>query len=637
MEQALNRNRRCDRWKWLPIAAVLGVLSVGCGETESAGSAPAMDAGTGGSAGSGGTGGNLGVNGADGAVGPNFADALGENPALFADPLRNPGDFPGMSTDAAEGAQAYADAALACYATPVACGGPECGAFASCCVNTGACCAPVVDNAALPALLDFRGCGVLDLLDCAEASSAITTTFGELEPVLNPRGLVPNGTADAEGGALIGEPVNLASQRVELDVQFALPVGCSGTCLESAGVAFTATAPGTFVDAEVGLLLSGSRGLVNVMIGNEVADSFFAAPGSTKWRLVLSPDGSAELFRDDALQGRYPFDAAALTQAQLVAFGRNLSATANSAAIASIEVQVADCDNPRAWIERQPVSVSIGVGDAARHAFGASPSIVDLGQTTQVAYELDGEIYVGQLVTPGEVFVAVPAPVLGPSEPDEAMGLEDPEFVFDGSNVFLFYTARDASGAGSIRAAVSSLGVTAFTRTGTAGLIPAGDIVSYEAPTVAYREGLWLLVVRATHLGGATELQAFYTSNLDDGWAPVVNGALEQLTRVQSATSEITEPSLMIHNSAYQLYYARRSGTRWSVELLVSDELLLWRPMGDVLGGSDEAYDSLGARSPDVLSGPDRIDIVYSGQDGVAFRLGTASRTAPSDTAPSIF
>ena len=440
------------------MAAVLAVVSFGCGETESAGSSPAMDAGTGGSAGSGGYRGRLGCERRGGAEAPNFADALGENPALFADPLRNPGDFPGMSTDATEGAQAYAEAALACYATPDACGGPECGAFASCCVNTGACCAPVVDNAALPAVLDFRGCGVLELLDCAEASSAMTTTFGELEPVLNARGLVPNGTANAEGGALIGEPVNLASQRVELDVQFALPVGCSGTCLESAGVAFTATAPGPFVDAEVGLLLSGSRELVNVMIGNEVADSFFAGPGSTKWRLVLSPDGAAELFRDGALQGRYAFDAAALTQAQLVAFGRNLSATANSAAIASIEVQVADCDNPRAWSERQPVSVSIGVSDAARHAFGASPSIVDLGQTKQVAYELDGAIYVGELVTPGEVFVAVPAPVLVPSEPDEAMGLGDPELVFDGSNVFLFYTARDASGAGSIRAAVSDLG-----------------------------------------------------------------------------------------------------------------------------------------------------------------------------------
>ncbi|MBT8468362.1 MAG: hypothetical protein KJN97_06395 [Deltaproteobacteria bacterium] len=633
----MNRNRRQDRRKWLAMAVVLALVSFGCGDTESDGSAPGIDSATGGTGGSAGTRGDSGVNGAGGAEAPNFADALGDNPALFADPLRNSGDFPGTSTDAAEGAQAYAETALACYATPDACRGPECSAFASCCVNTGACCAPVVDNAALPAALDFRGCGALELFDCAEASSAMTTTFGELEPVLNARGLVPNGTADAEGGALVGEPVNLASQRVELDVQFALPVGCSGTCLESAGVAFTATAPGPFVDAEVGLLLSGSRELVNVMIGNEVADSFFAGPGSTEWRLVLSPDGTAELFREGVLQGRYAFDAAALTQAQLVAFGRNLSAPANSAAIASIDVQLADCDNPRAWIERQPISVSIAVSDAARHAFGASPSIVDLGEASQIAYELDGAIYLGERVTPAEVLVAVPAPVLVPSEPDEAMGLEDPELVFDGSNVFLFYTARDVSGAGRVRAAVSDLGLSAFTRTGTAGLVPAGDIISYEAPTVAYGEGLWLLVVRATHSDGATELQAFYTSSLADGWAPVLDGGLERLTRVESATSEITEPSLMIHNSAYQLYYARRSGTRWSVELLVSDELLLWRSLGDVLGGSDEAYDSLGARSPDVISGPGRVDIVYSGQNGVAFRLGTASRTAPSDTAPSIF
>jgi hypothetical protein len=94
---------------------------------------------------------------------------------------------------------------------------------------------------------------------------------------------------------------------------------------------------------------------------------------------------------------------------------------------------------------------------------------------------------------------------------------------------------------------------------------------------------------------------------------------------------------LIIHNSAYHLYYARRTGTRWSVELAVSDELILWRSMGEVLGGSNEGFDSLGARSPDALSQPDRIDIVYAGQDGVSFRLGTASRAAPSDTAPSFF
>ena len=117
----------------------------------------------------------------------------------------------------------------------------------------------------------------------------------------------------------------------------------------------------------------------------------------------------------------------------------------------------------------------------------------------------------------------------------------------------------------------------------------------------------------------------------------MVNGDLEQLTRVEDATSELTGPSLIVHNSAYQLYYGRRTGTRWAVELAVSDELLLWRPMGEVLGGSGEGFDSLGARSPDAISQPDRIDIVYSGQDGVSFHLGGASRAAPSDTAPSIF
>ena len=214
--------------------------------------------------------------------------------------------------------------------------------------------------------------------DCAESNGTNALSFGELEPVLTARGLVPNGTAEAEGGAVIGEPVNLSSQRVELDVQFALPIGCSGTCLESAGVAFTASEPGAFVDAEVGLLLSGSRGLVNVMIGNEVADSFFAGPGSSKWRLVLSPGGSAQVFRDAVPQGRYAFDANALSQARLVAFGRNLGDTTDSAAIAAIQVELAYCDNPQAWSERQPLSVSIGVDDCPRHAFGAGPSIVDL-------------------------------------------------------------------------------------------------------------------------------------------------------------------------------------------------------------------------------------------------------------------
>ena len=632
----MNRNRRNQRSNWLTMAAVLAVVSFGCGETESAGSSPAVDAGS--AAARRRSGGDLGVNGSGGAEAPNFADALGDNPALFADPLRNPGDFPGMSTDAAEGAQEYADAALACYATPDACGGPECSAFASCCVNTGACCAPLVDNAALPALLDFRGCGLLDLLNCAEASSTLTTTFGELEPVLNARGLVPNGTANAEGGALIGEPVNLASQRVELDVQFALPVGCSGTCLESAGVAFTATAPGAFVDAEVGLLLSGSREQVNVMIGNEVADSFFAGPGSTRWRLVLSPDGAAALFRDGVLQGRYAFDAAALSQAQLVAFGRNLSATANSAAIASIEVQVADCDNPRAWSERQPVSVSIGVSDAERHTFGAGPSIVDLGQTKQVAYELDGAIYVGELVTPGEVFVAVPAPVLIPSGPGRGDGPWGPRArLRRQQRVPVLHGARGERRGEHSRSGVGfgAFGVHAdrgagldsgrrhrFVR-GADGRVPGGALAAGGSRNPFGRRD------RAPGLLHAQPRRRLGTGG--ERRPRTAHAHRERHGRNHRAEPDDSQQRLPALLRAPQRHALVGGAFGFGRAPALAAE---WVTCS---AAATKRYDSLGARSPDVISGPDRIDIVYSGQDGVAFRLGTASRTAPSATAPSIF
>jgi len=88
-----------------------------------------------------------------------------------------------------------------------------------------------------------------------------------------------------------------------------------------------------------------------------------------------------------------------------------------------------------------------------------------------------------------------------------------------------------------------------------------------------------------------------------------------------------------VHNSAYQLYYARRTGTRWAVELATSDELLLWRPLGEAIGASGEGFDSLGARGPDAQSLNDRIEMIYMGQDGVSFELGIASRSAPSNTA----
>ncbi len=120
------------------MAALLAVVSAGCGSESNKGSAPA---GAGGGGGSAGFGGDAGLGGGAGGELVNFSDALADNPVdeLYANPERNPGDYLGLSTDAAQGAEDYSSAALACYASADACGEAECGAFASCCVNTGAC------------------------------------------------------------------------------------------------------------------------------------------------------------------------------------------------------------------------------------------------------------------------------------------------------------------------------------------------------------------------------------------------------------------------------------------------------------------------------------------------------------------
>lgn len=580
-----------------------------------------------------------GAGGQGGASAPTFDGGVGrqglsDNPLelLFADPNRVSMELPGV--DAAEAAD-YAGAADRCYASSAACEAPECAMFAACCVDTTACCEPVA-SPSLPNVLSFDACAGQTAEACAEGANASATTFGPSEPVLTGRGLVPNGSATSDGGVVLGDPVDAASGALRIHVTFSLPIGCNGTCLESAGVALSASEPGAFVDAEVGLLLSGSREVVNLMVGGVSVDAFDAGSSESIWTLALSPQGTVEVLRDGTSLGSSTFDAGALDEAQLVLYGRNLGAATSSAAIASLEVESLSCDSPRAWADRQPFDVLLQDSPWPEHAVGASPSIETDG-ATWVAYALDGEIYVAERTAPDTLALDSTSPALVATETDEAGGLTDPELVSDGESLHLFYTARDADGTGSIRVAVSPQDPLVFTKEPIPMLAPEGSVVSFDAPTVVYRDGLWLMVVRATTTNGNTSLRAYYTSFLASGWTRVLNGALEIVTEVSDPTTDVTDPSLIVHNSAYQLYYARRSGTRWTIEVAVSDELVLWRPLGEALGGSEFGFDALGARSPDAISGTDRIDLVYSGQDGVSFRMGSATRSAPSESAPSVF
>lgn len=648
----MKKEQTSPRRARLLIALCMAALATACGAEDSDGAA-AM--GTGGSAGEGTNdvdgsfgGGAAGAGGgaAEGLGGqgggsipqpPYFdagADGLFNNPIdeLFADPSRSPWDF--LATGAQDG-QAYVEAAATCFSEPGACDSEACNAFATCCIGSGNCCEPLLTSP-IPESLDLRACAGESVTDCFANAGFASEAFGEDEPLLNVRGLVPNGSATAEGGVFVGELVDLASLRVQLDVALRAPDDCNGTCLESAGAGFSRVPDdGELNDVTVGLLLSGSREVVQLLLGGQVADSFPATEPTTRWRMTLSPAGDVEIERDGVVLGRYPFDPGSLREARLALFGRNLGAPGRSAAIETIESSTELCDNPRGWTERAPLDVTVQGEPAPELRFGIEPSISDDPERPTAAFALDAEIFIGEALADGRIELPSFAPALSASEAFEAGGVGDPELVTVEGAPFLYYTAWDANGAGSIAAA--ALVGEQVQKEGAPMLVPDGEVVSYDAPSAAERDGLVVLVVRATLASGASELRAFYSTDPRFGWARIVDGSLEALTRVEDPTAEIGSPSLVLHNSAYQLYYSRRQGTRWSVELAASDELLFWRPLGEALGGSGESFDSQGARGLDARSVSGRIEAVYSGQDGVSFQLGLAARPAPSGTAPTVF
>jgi hypothetical protein len=630
----LNPKASDQRWTWLLAAALAAVVGAGCSASASdSGSPNAPAAGTGGSGGAGappeqdaGAGGQSGGAGdfLDGSpLGEVGADAFIDNPVdrLFAVPERTPPDILGEDVF---NPQAYVATASACYSghsNAPACGEADCEAFASCCVATGNCC-EVQSNETL----DFVQCAGSSLDACASAQGVATDSFGPDAPMLNDGGLVPNGGVTAEGGALVGDVVSPASERVVLSARFTAPRDCGGACLQSAGVAVTA-ATDSFEGVAAGLLLSGSREVVSLILGGEAVDEFEAGVDTTRWGLELSPDGVVHVMRDGASMGEYPFDAGALEQARVAVFGRNLGPLSTSAAVASLTIRSELCDAPTAWPVRMPLLLTLGEQASPALTKAEEPSI----EAGFVAFELDGEVFVAEQQGFAHVDVLTPEPAIVPLAAFEEGGVGAPELFTWLDTLHAIYTAYDANGVGRIGAAVMSEGL--MQQRPAPVLSPSGDEVSLERPTLIVRDDLLVMVVHATLQSGATELRAYYSNELGLGWARIVGGTLEELTHVDEPTSEAQSPSLIVHNGAYQLYYARRAGTRWSIELAVSDELLIWRPLGEVLGPSGEGFDSMGARGADALSSGSQIELVFMGLDGVSSQLGYAARATPTNTA----
>ena len=642
----MSRKGEQFRYPWLGLGLGL-MLAIGAGSgcAEGSGEDPTfLDGGGGGSgedsSGDGGTAGNVGAGGGGGRGGGGGGeggsptiDGLLLSVELFASPERAP--FDPTQPVPPQGANQYAAQATGCYEQ--ACTNPECTSLAACCIENASCCSREL-NPLLPPAIDFAACDGLGVAACAQDAVSTSSTFGPEEPTITARGLIPGGDLSADGGAIVGEPVDLATRTLDLTVQFGRPVGCGPSCLESVGVTLTESSPSAFVDAELGLLLSGARDEVNLMIGGNVAESFAAQSDGARWGLSASPNGTVVVRRDGVELTERTFDPDRLRSARLVVFGRNLSEPARSATVTSLETVVSLCDVPRAWEVRAPVTILDGGQEVPAESFGRQPSIETDGLQTRIAYAIEGEIAWGlqQEGAPEEFELSELGQALVPTEAHDSGGAQDPELVWDGAQWHLFYTAEDDRGLRTIGHATAGPSDSTFVADDVPTLV--GVEVNLESPTVHFRDGLWILIARAVQLSdGATELQAYYATDLGVGWSRIGGGQLELLTRVTDPTEEIAEPSLIVHNSAYQLYYARRVGTRWAVELLSSDEMLLWRSLGQVLAEGEASFDSLGARAPDALSEGNRIDLAYEGQDGISFRLGLASRPAPAESARSLF
>jgi hypothetical protein len=534
------------------------------------------------------------------------------------------------------------------------CDDPSCQRLRSCCVGHGDCCAPASE----PIAIDFRDCGSDDAASCLAAAGVAATLFGDPLPRIVAGGLAPSGDARFDSGVALEAPVDLRTHRVSFRLRFAGATCASGECREATGVGLTARS-GTFDDEShvrplVSLVATGFDDSVRLVVGGETLQRWTRGGDDTEWTLTVRPNGRASVQRgsetliDDALVGSEE-------RARTVVYGRNASPDA-PVRLLSLERRVALCDMPEAWSVREPLrfegdgSASLRDPSVARDGSGlelvAFSEPRAAGSVIRLAEREDGTLRMRD---------ASDAPALAPSQSYDAAGASSPELVYNPTTLewILLYTASRRVGERTVRTigrAVSTDG-RAFVADPEPVLRPETfGVLDLSEPTVARRaDGEWAVVARVRVAGdepeateSASDRVQLWVFRGDDALAGqrltrFSESDLDALTELGAAQvpgfvgDELREPSLIIHNGAWQLYYALRRGSRWTVRLLASDALQYWRHVNDaapVLGPGTEGFDVLGARGPAAVSRPEAVELLYVGLDGVRGTPARALRAA---------
>lgn len=519
-----------------------------------------------------------------------------------------------------------------CYATNQGCDSAPCALLASCCVADGNCADPQLDGDVPPALL---------FTTCASGASALTcvpgqplVALGNSTPTVEAGGLRPGGDATREGGVLVGQPLDLRVDRVDLSVVFVPPLACPGNaCLESAGVSLARADELLLgvVNPLVSLLYSPSRGDVSLMVGDQRRAAWPLTDPDTSFTLEVHPSGVARVRIDEELQAgafSYALDA----DAQVVLHGRNTEL--QGARVRSLHALQYRSEAPTVFDARVPITLTapVDVSPWAPH----DASVVEHEGHTYVVVENDGALFRGELVGNAVVFDSAQRVVVEMGREDRL--LAPALLVRPSGETFLLYTAVLPDGARAIHARHGVDGALGpLPDLLAVAVAPEGD--SLDDPSVIEHGGRVLLLLRHRYADGRTELELWRS----EGSAPSTLRALQpapasnlgSLTEVASSLSTREQqraPYLSVRGGTYRVHFERRFGTRSVIEVLVGDELRAFRRVGEVLAPRMGEQDSLGVGSPSAMHAADGVErLFYMGRDGVADRLFVTEREGVLD------
>lgn len=534
------------------------------------------------------------------------------------------------------------------------CSAPGCAQLASCCVGATSigCCGALETGPAM----ELDGCeGTIE-----GCSLSGIVAFGSPSPNAAGGRLLPNGDATNDSGIVLARALDPRRAIVVRGV-LSTPVGdCDEGCFENIALGvIPATTPGALSTLRplAAVVASASRAEIALVLAGETAARLplpdTSGVAETRVELTLLPTGVVVLELFDVvsgsplgtLSGRILPSAVDL---QLAVYGHNMNRAAGSLPPSSardVSVSSALCDAPSRWLGR--AALSIGTGSETLRAPSA-PSFAYGGGQTFVAFAADGALYFAR--RDGED-IAAGVSLLTTDQRFEVAGatLGDPDVHYDAAvsggapaGYTVYFANQLTKSIWRMRLALD--GTPYASEPPTEWLRPAADdalVDAIDGPSVlrpaSGTSGVTHVFARIRTTTGETRIVHLAHSVESE---PIATPADWETATVRSTQpdfgafdrDEVASPAAYRQNGTIQVAFAGRSGARWALGLMATDDpaVALWRraPAPTILEGDASGFDALSVRDPAIVTRDTKVELLYAGSDGTAERIGYARREA---------